>query len=290
MELFIRPSMKAWIELFKKQDIVHRLIVINTGFFLLQKLLILFGNALSAEEYIYAFNRYFYLSSDSRTLLYKPLSLISYGFTHAHIWHLIFNMLILFFAGKTLQRFIGENRVLTLYLIGTLAGGFFFLLFMPLIPGITQQNYLMGSSAGVIAILTALIFYDPRMPIFLFPLGIIPLKYLGILYLIIELASFFDGNEGGHLSHLGGALVGWYYIKRSSMFVLSLHPLLHIFRNKKKFRKSGISYYAEEYSAKQSFQKYDQKKVDAILDKISRSGYESLTKEEKEYLFKVSNK
>jgi hypothetical protein len=207
-------------------------------------------------------------------------------------------MLMLFIFGRILQEFAGSKRILPVYIYGGLIGAVLALAAYHLIPTFSQYapaDFMVGASAGVMAIVLAAATMVPDYLLHLFILGPVRLKYIALFVVVLDLigVTYFD-NAGGHLSHLGGAIFGYIFIaqlKKGRDFSAGFNSLLS--RAKKLFsRQSKIkvvhkrSVSDEDYNLKR---KIKQEEIDSILDKISTSGYESLTKQEKEILFKASN-
>jgi membrane associated rhomboid family serine protease len=229
----------------------------------------------------------------------KPWTLITYFFTHEGILHILFNMLGLYWFGRIIHEFLGNRRVINLYILGGLAGAFFYLLFYNTIPYFKEQAEfyfqsehqplsMLGASASVFAIAVAAATLVPEYRFHLLFIGPVKIVYIVAIYLVGSWLGIKGENAGGNLSHLGGALLGFIYIRQlqrgtdlgKPVNVISNwinnfgKPKLKVYSNKNKEMKSQVS----------------QKDIDAILDKINRSGYESLSKEEKEKLFKASQK
>ena len=246
------------------------------------------------------FYEYFALPKDLGDLLIKPWTLVTYAFIHGDFWHLIFNCLVLYFTGKIFYNFFTEKQFITVYAYGIFAGAIVFLVAYNLLPAFANQAaILMGASAAVLAVLAASATYAPNLIVNLF--GVFPLKYwiLAVLLIISDIAAIGRGiNEGGHFAHLGGALIGFLFVKQLQKgndigirFERFWNRLVAYFTPKKKsplktvYRKQQNKRSTTNTTSQSASEK--QRKVDAILDKISKSGYESLTKAEKDFLFKA---
>ena len=231
------------------------------------------------------------LSSSLTTLLFQPWSLITYSFIHADLWHLIFNMLWLYTASRYFLTLFDTARLFTVYFLGVFFAGLTFLFSYSLF--LSSSAYLVGSSAGVMAVLLIIATYTPNQPIRIFIFNI-KLWQLGAFFVVIDLLQLTSGvNFGGRLAHLVGAGIGYFmasqllkgveiadglqnYFRQGFRFnVTRKKPSFKVYRNKKRTSDKPLS---------------DQEKIDSILDKISASGYESLSAEEKEYLFKKGQK
>jgi len=232
------------------------------------------------------------------SLLEKPWTIITYMFLHEGFFHILFNMLILFFAGKLFLQYIGRKRIINVYIFGGICGAAFFILSYNIFPVFESSLNIavaLGASASVLAVLTAIATFIPNYSITLFLLGRIKLKYIVAILLLIDLMSIEKNNPGGHIAHLGGALYGFVFIYFGNKNYLKLKVFKKIkgfFSFKPKLRKVHSSKYNDvrymsddKYNAEKV---KEQNKIDKILDKISRSGYQSLTKEEKDFLFSKS--
>ncbi|MBO6211706.1 rhomboid family intramembrane serine protease, partial [Algoriella sp.] len=235
--------------------------------------------------------------SSTQELLYKPWQIVTYSWLHGSLFHLLMNMVLLYFVGQMfLQQFQNRNFY-TFYFFGGIFGGIFFLLFQNIF---NYSHLLVGASAAVYAVFFALIAYNPKMPVrLMFIPSAFPLLYVGYVFIAFDVYNIIsDQNAGGSISHLGGALFGYLYMKQFEKgndflgkFIFQIEGLF------KKREKSTFKTYKNTSSTNnQSVPRDDydfnhlkvekQKKIDTILDKISRSGYESLSKEEKDFLFK----
>ena len=234
--------------------------------------------------------------ADWTELIRKPWTIVTYMFLHERFWHLFFNVWMLWFGGMIFTRFLSQKQLALTYGLGGLVGALFFVLAYNLFPVFETAKYTavaMGASASVLAILVAAATYKPDYGLNLLLFGQLKFKWLAIAFVVIDLLSISAENPGGHIAHLGGALFGFVYgfILRKSLG----QPT----ESKRKQRKPKMEYtpYEEihdEPQAPRSDEEYNRQKaekerdVDAILDKISKNGYASLTQEEKEFLFKNS--
>lgn len=234
-------------------------------------------------------------------LLLKPWTIFTYMFLHFDFFHLFFNMVMLYFGGTLFMQFLGGKKLISTYIFGGLAGALFYILafnIFPVFATIKNFSLAMGASASVLAILVAVATYLPDYVIQLFLFGRVKLKYLALVLIAIDLMSIDGSNPGGHIAHLGGALWGFTYILllRSKIdFYKLFNPvanyLKNLFKPKPKLRveytKSKKPVSDETYNMQRAEK---QKRIDSILDKIKISGYDSLSKEEKQLLFSESNK
>ena len=236
-------------------------------------------------------DRWLVLSSSLTTLLFQPWSLITYSFIHADLWHLIFNMLWLYTASRYFLTLFDTARLFTVYFLGVFFAGLTFLFSYSLF--LTSSAYLVGSSAGVMAVLIFIATYTPNQPIRIFIFNI-KLWQLGAFFVVIDLLQLTSGvNFGGRLAHLVGAGIGYFMASQLLKGVEIADGLQNYFRQgfRVNFTRKKRSFKVYRNKKKTSAEPLsDQEKIDSILDKISASGYESLSAEEKEYLFKKGQK
>ncbi len=245
------------------------------------------------------------LPSDPLRLLLRPWTILTYMFTHFGFRHILFNMIVLYFSGKILMEYLGEKRMLALYIYGGIGGGLLYIILYNLSP-ILGQGSMVGASAGCIAVLVAGALYMPQMPVRLW--GIFEIKYwmLAAGIVTLDVLNLTGSNAGGHIAHLGGAIVAFFFIRSMrqghewNVYLFQIIDAVRnmLFRPKSKKKRRGFSFgessyvkYEEVKKTKGSSSKstQDTAKMDAILDKIKEKGYDSLSKEEKAYLFKISN-
>lgn len=290
-------------QIFLGRNVLSRLILINTIVFIVVNLIGLFAlllnltssNALSPLANLLA------LPADLSTLASKPWTLFTYMFLQEGFFHLLFNIVMLYFGGMIFQEYLSQKKLLWTYLIGGAVGGLFFIFafnVFPVFTTISGSAIAMGASASVLAIIIAISTYVPDYTVHLFLFGKFKLKYLAIAFIAIDVLSIQTDNPGGHIAHLGGALWGFVYafsLKNGNDVYKIFYGLqLPKFTWKKKGTKfdtsrpkSGRPLSDDEYNTRRTA---TQEEIDHILDKISRSGYSSLSGKEKELLFKTSNK
>ena len=221
--------------------------------------------------------KWFTIDADFGQLIFKPWSIITYGFLHGSFSHIFWNMIILYYFGKILNNLFGDKLLKKLYLSGIVAGGLTYVIsynVFPVFRGV--ESGMIGASAGVMSVLFYLASYSPQMGIriFFFDIKIIYIALFLFFYDIIQIPL---NNSGGHIAHIGGAIWGYYYCISNNKGEDFTQSIFNIFKTTKK----------KNTKVNQNNNNFDQKKIDSILDKISDSGYDSLTKKEKEYLFKV---
>lgn len=287
---------------FRSNNPLTRLILINVVIFVVLGLLRIFtflsgeaGPMVATESFLF---RNLALPLSFSGLLHHPWTLISYMFTQQGIFHLFWNMVNLFWFGQILADFTHARKLSPIYLLGGIAGGLIAILFVTIVPAFAgvQGAPLIGASAGVTAIIVAAAALVPNYSMNLMFIGEVKLIYVAaaVIFIdVLDVASY--ANIGGNMAHLGGALFGYCYIILYKRGTDLTKPLL-AFSDRISGLFSGKPTMKVVHSRPMTDEAYNtqkvanQQQVDAILDKISRSGYESLTKAEKEILFKASKK
>ena len=258
-------------------NIVEKIILFNITVYLLPFVL---------KTVLFLFNikglsivNWFTIDATLSEFILKPWSILTYGFIHGSFSHIFWNMLILYYFGNILKNIFGEKLILNLFLSGIVAGGLTYLISYNLFPVFKGVNSVMiGASAGVMSVLFFLAAYDPqyRIRIIFFDIKILYIALFLFFYDIIQIPL---NNSGGHIAHIGGALWGYYYSIKYNNGSDLVNSILSYFKKNTNNKPSVKS--------KKDNKSFNQDKIDEILDKISDSGYDSLTKSEKEYLFKV---
>ena len=232
-------------------------------------------------------------------LMLKPWTIITYMFVQEGFWHLFFNMIWLYWFGKIFMEFMPGNKIYTLYLIGGISGALTFILaynVFPVFQDTIQLSTTIGASASVLAITIATAVLVPGYTVNLLFLGPVKIKYIALLTVVLDVLMIRSGNAGGHFAHIGGAISGALFILFIRKDVAQRLGLLKLttfvsnpFKRKPlhKVYSKGKPLSDEEYNRQKVLK---QQKIDHILDKISRSGYSSLSAEEKEILFNSSKK
>ena len=233
---------------------------------------------------------FFQLNSNFQTLIINPWTLVTYSFIHIGFLDIVFNMLILFYVSRSLVDLFNNTLPLKIYFYGIITGGIFFILFSSIL-GIDSIGFnLIGASAGVRALLIFLCVYMPNKQVKI-AFWNIELRYIAYFILIVDVLGAFGTNSGGYISHIGGDLLGLYFYSNlysnSKTSFFNWESIKSYF-----FKKSSMKYYKNKNSKKSKLKNdaSTQKRIDIILEKISKSGYENLTKDEKEFLFKVGKK
>lgn len=274
---------------FKSFNVIEQIIVLNVGVFILSAL---FGT-LKGDVWLI---RYLELPRDVFDLIYQPWSILTYGFVHYDFFHLLFNMLVLHYIARILFNLFQKRLILNIYLLGIIFGGMAYLLVYNLFDDsyLKSVGVLVGASAGVRALLIFLCVYLPDNEVRILSFNI-KLLYIALVMIGFDFLGLVGANQGGNIAHLGGALLGYLYAVQfkngkdlGSGFDKFVSGIVSVFKTKsplktvhKRASKSSVTKSAEFSELNK------QKQIDLILDKISKSGYESLTKEEKEFLFRA---
>lgn len=239
---------------------------------------------------------YFELPSSFDHFFVRPWSIITYAFLHYDALHILFNMLWLYVIGQMFLNLFSSKMAINIYFLGAMSGGILFLLGYSLFPGFFGSNSsLVGASAAVRALLIFICAYMPQQDVRFFTFNI-KLWYVGAAIVVLDIFGLFGLNAGGNLAHLGGALLGYFYAKqlvKGNDIGRGFEGLVAMFSKIKLSKKGPLKTVHKNKSKVGGYTKADfnefntQKKIDVILDKISKSGYDSLTSEEKEFLFRA---
>ena len=256
-------------------NIVEKIILINVIIylvpFILKTILFLFNIS------DFSLMSWFTISADFSELILKPWSLLTYGFLHGSFSHLFWNMIMFYYFGNILVNIFGDKLIFRLFLSGVVVGGVTYVLSYNIFPVFKDVSSVMiGASAGVMSVLVFLTVYNPDYRIRIVFINI-KVLYVALFLFVYDIIQIPFNNSGGHIAHIGGAIWGYYYCIKYNNGNDLVKKLLTFF----KF--SGSKFKPK----KNSFNKTNQKKIDSILDKISASGYDSLSKSEKDYLFKA---
>ncbi|WET01327.1 rhomboid family intramembrane serine protease [Flavobacterium sp. YJ01] len=270
--------------------IAMRMIYWNVACFIIS-LLFFWPNFVGAFDY----PNWLALSSDPQVFMFKPWTFLTYAFFHFDFWHLLFNMMVLNFASNLFLTFFTQKQYLGLYILSALFAGVVFALSFYFS---NIYGSIVGASAAIMAILVASTTYSPLMDVRLFLFGNVKLWHITAVILVLDLVQLRSGNMGGHISHLAGAFFGFAYIKLlqsgtdlSKIVSKTLDFFANLFRKSPTtpFTKVHKNYKkpTEKTTSRIVTKDKTQQQIDEILDKISQSGYDCLTKEEKEFLFKA---
>ncbi len=274
---------------FRSASKLYLLIAINVAVFLVINIPSVLEQLFSQSDLIktYTFD-YLALPSYFPKLFVRFWTPITYQFMHASIMHILLNMLWLFWMGRIFEEFLGVKRIVGLYLLGGLFGAAFFVISYNIFPYFTSRQlnivgFAVGASASVTAIIVASATIVPNYTIMLFGIISVRLKWLALFYIAISVLGVTGPNAGGQIAHLGGALFGFIYVKQLQKGNDWITSIAGLFKKRSKLKVVANN------KDKNAATKPRQEDVDRILDKISKSGYENLTKQEKEILFRASN-
>jgi len=281
---------------FSSGNSLTKLIYINVGVFLLVQLLYVFSFLFSLPSL--TITDYFSLPANTSILAKKPWSIITYMFLHNGFMHLLFNLLWLYFGGKIFLSFFDNKKLTSTYVLGGISGAMLFIISFNLFPAFENalpNAMALGASASVLAIIMAISTKSPNYIIRLFLIGNVKLKHIAVFSIALDILSIPQGNAGGHIAHLGGAFFGFLYVKQlnggndmASGFNKTMDYLSSILRDTPKLKKAYSRKKSDQDFRKEKMQ--EQAKIDKILDKIAKSGYDGLTKQEKDILFRASKK
>jgi len=284
-----------------------QLIFINVAVFIVFSLLHVVLFFLQATDLYTTIESYFLIPASISSFLSQPWSLITYFFMHGGFMHIIFNMLFLYWFGIIIKEFLGGSKVVSLYVLGGIAGGLLYLFMYNLVPPFTNgvdTSIMLGASGAVYAVVVGAATLSPNYTMHLMFFGPVKIKYIALVYVFISLVNTTGANAGGNLAHLGGAALGFLFIKQLQAgvdlgkpvhwfiaFIKSFfvhQPKVHVSYKKSASEKASSKRKpttSKNTSTTAANADVSQEEIDAILDKISQYGYESLSKDEKQKLF-----
>ena len=274
---------------FLNSSILYKIIYINISIFLLVEVTKVIFNIFLIDI---NFNTdKLILLSDTNKLISQPWSLLTYIFFHKNIFHLLFTIIWLHFGGKLFLQYFNEKQFITTYILGGITGGLLFIFsihYLPFVELLYQEGKLgplMGASGAILAIIFAVSTHIPNYNLKIPLIGFIKIKYIAYILLLLSFLGVDGYNSGGNLAHLGGAIFGFLYIK-------SLTKTQESKANNNAFIKylTKIFTSLKSQNSEKENKKNNQKEIDIVLEKISKSGYNSLNKNEKDLLFKASKK
>lgn len=281
----------------KGNNIIRKLIIVNVFVFLLVHTVRLFAYLFLQDQNVaVVFLKGLMLPATPANFIYQPWTLFTYMITQEGIFHLASNMLYLYFLGNLFRDFLGDRKLLQVYFWGGIFGGLLYMLGMNLIPALApfaEKSFLLGASGSVLAVIAAIATLIPDYSVRLLIFDI-RLKWIALVLILMSYFGVAGDNPGGNLAHLGGALFGFLYIKYIRQYTNldtwgdAITRVVNKVFKRKKDEKSIYRSYKTVYMKTESEEKPNQDEIDAILDKINTSGYESLTRKEREALFKAS--
>ncbi len=283
---------------FKSGSSLVKLIYINLAVFIIMAVASITGYLLNNQALPVKFLDFLSIPSSLSSLLARPWTLITYMFTHKEVMHILFNMLWLYWFGTIFLEYLDQRKLVAVYMLGGISGAIVYVASFNIFPafrGVVNESVAIGASASVMAIVIAIAAYVPNYSVGLFLLGQIKIKYIAIGIFVLTSIMDFSVNSGGKLAHIGGALFGFLYtynLRRGHDLGKGMNSIIDflatLFKRRKKIRvtyKKPVTDY--EYNKAKA---EHQEKINRILDKISKGGYDSLTKEEKDLLFRESQK
>jgi membrane associated rhomboid family serine protease len=283
---------------FRNGSNLTRLIYVNIALFVLITIVAVIGFLLNNPDISDKALDLFSVPASFNALLVRPWTLITYMFTHKDVWHILFNMLWLYWFGRIFLEYLDGRKLVAVYLLGGISGALVYIFSFNVFPaftGVVADSVAIGASASVMAIVIAIATYVPDYTVQLFLFGRIKIKYMALAIFVLTSVMDFSVNSGGKLAHIGGAFFGYFYIVNlrhgrdiGKGFNKIVDFFVTLFKPGKKlkvtYKKVATEYEYNKIKADQ------QKLINHILDKISKGGYDSLTKEEKDTLFKESQK
>lgn len=288
------------IRSFRDGNIITRLIFINVGVFVVLSL---------AEVFLTLFNisvgtwkMYLMFPASAETFIRQPWTLVTYMFVHAGVLHVLFNMLWLYWFGTLSLNFFSSKHLRGLYLLGGIMGAVVYMAAYHVFPyfhGHIDTAYVVGASASVLAIVVAAAVREPEYSVQFMFIGSVRLKYVALFMVVLDLLFMTSDNAGGHIAHLGGALAGWWFaagLAKGHDATQWINQLLDLFTasHKPRRKKSKMKVYYSPDKQKENDnntrKRTDEDELNRILDKLRKSGYGSLTDDEKRSLFDASKK
>ncbi|MGA0373145.1 MAG: rhomboid family intramembrane serine protease [Flavobacteriaceae bacterium] len=269
-------------------SIAEKIILVNVICFVLPKLLNVLFFLFNFPTTAYM--DWLQLSPNLGVFVTRPWTLITYSFIHSGFFHLLWNMILLFYAGRILLNLFPNDILINNYFLGVISGGLIFIASYALFP-VFAGTYppMIGASAGVMAVFIFICTYTPNQEIRFFFINL-KLKYLGIVFFFLDVIQIPYGNAGGHLAHIGGAVLGFFYARQLGVgkdIGTGFQSFWQTLFKRKYLKTVYRAPQRNSTSSKKRSHLFSQNKIDAILDKISKSGYDSLSKEEKDYLFRA---
>ena len=283
---------------FREGTNLIKLIYLNIGIFILITLVSILGflikDPLISEKALNLFS----VPSQLSSFILRPWTIITYMFVHQDIWHILFNMLWLYWFGGIFLEYLDQRKLVAVYLLGGISGALVYMISFNIFPafsGVVSESVAIGASASVMAIVIAVAAYVPDYTVNLFLLGRVKIKYLAFGIFILTSIMDFSVNSGGKLAHIGGAFFGYFYIlgvRQGHDLGRGINRIIDylatLFKPRSKIKVTHRKP-ADEYEYNKTRVEH-QAKINTILDKISKGGYDSLTKEEKDTLFRESQK
>jgi membrane associated rhomboid family serine protease len=289
---------------YNRNGIVVRILLINICIYVAFVFVGIFGKLFNNPEISLEITKNLSSNSDLYIFITHPWTAITYMYFHADFWHILFNMIMFYFAGQFFTTLMGSKKLVSTYILGGLSGLALFIFSYNVFPALTPAlgNYINGASAAIMAIFVALGTFAPDAPVRVFIFGPFKMMYVVLVFVLMDFARLSNsldlvnpsmGNAGGWIAHIGGAIYGaWFGFRLrqgkdvSKWYDRMMDGIRNMFSRKKRMTVKHKRPVPDHVYNDIKIEK--QKRIDGILDKISRSGYESLTKEEKDFLFNAS--
>jgi membrane associated rhomboid family serine protease len=283
----------------KTSNIAVKLIIVNAVVFFGVHFLFMIFHLMDMQNINQQIVAYLALPAFLPKLILQPWSLFTHMFMHQGIMHILFNMVMLYFGGRLFTYYLDENKLINVYFLSGLSGALLFIIAVnvfPLFSANIQFYKALGASAATLGVLIAVCAYKPHDKVQLFLFGGVKLMWIGIIIVALDILRFQSGNEGGHIAHLGGSIFGYFFgvnMRNYNDISRFFQPVQNLFKKKihvKKQQKTNLrTVYKRKTDAEYNEERaMRQRRMDEILDKIKSSGYDSLTKEEKSFLFDMS--
>jgi len=280
---------------------LYKILAINLLVYAVLLVAWVFLSLSGAGDIYYTMRSYLMMPASPSYFITQPWTIFTYMFAHDRFFHILFNLLFLYWFGLLVHEYLGSRKLANLYILGGLAGGLFYMLIYnlaPLFSDVVDRSLMLGASAGVYSIVVAAATLSPNTTFRLLLLGPVKIKYIAIFYVLVAFANSAGSNAGGELAHLGGAAMGFLYVvqlrngRDLGVPVQVVGQFFErLFSDKPKvkvtYRKKNYEYKSEPLKKGEVT---SQEEIDRILDKIAEKGYDSLSKEEKRRLFDFSNK
>ncbi len=278
---------------FLQKNALSRLMLINIIIWVICLFISVFTWLFNISDISFV-TKLFAVPANLSVLADKPWSLFTYMFLQEEFLHLFFNMLMLYYGGNIFLHYFSQKQLVLTYIFGGIFGALFFILAFnafPVFEDMKSSAIALGSSASVLSILIAAATYQPEYRLNFFLLGQVKMKWVAIAFVIIDFLSITNGNSGGHIAHLGGALWGFLY----AFMLRNNFDIYLIFKRQPriKIKTKNESNYQQRPKTDEQFnaeRAVEQEEIDRILEKIAKSGYSSLNDKEKEFLFRQSKK